>query len=691
MKISLNGYWNYIPDQNEQLTIDKVLKSVDKKSLNRMKLPVNWQLAGLDNFSGAVWFIKKFRLIKTAVRDKPVILNFNGIDYFADVWLNGKYIGTHEGYFQPFYFDISGSILENKNVIVVKVTSPLEEPGEVWPHHKRLIKGIFNHHDCRPGGWDLKHGQDKNTGGIWNDVYLTANENLYIENLKISSKLSSANNAAVLVSVNIYNRYSASQQHKFKLQLTSPDHTVRRYSYIKNIKPGRSNISFVISLKNPQLWWSWDLGKQNLYYLSIKSAELNINNIKFGIREVKLDEKSNFYLNGKKLFLRGTNIIPAQFLSELTRAKIKNIVRKIKEANINIVRVHAHVNRKELYEEFDRQGILVWQDFALQWTYDESEMFVTNAVSQIKDMVTHLYNHPSIAFWCCHNEPGEQIKTLDPFLYDAVLSEDNSRIIRIASNYEEHAYDGWYWGSKEHYAAAPMGPIVTEFGAQALPEISSLKKFIPKNKLFPPKWKYWKYHNFQYDQTFNVAEIEMGNSIEEFVSNSQYYQAELLQTAIDFYRREKNKKITGIFQFMFIDCWPSITWSVVDFYDKPKMGYNTLQKAFQPVYVSVKLRQRKYLAGSKLQIDLWLINDLYQTFNQNKIVVKLNRKKLGELVIKEINTNSNQFIDYEQINIFLPEKIKKGIYKVSVELLTGKNNRLISINDFKIIIEQDRR
>ena len=94
--------------------------------------------------------------------------------------------------------------------------------------------------------------------------------------------------------------------------------------------------------------------------------------------------------------MRGTNIIPEQLLSKLTNSKIKKLVAWIKEANINIVRIHAHVNRQELYSELDKAGILVWQDFALQWTYDTSPEFKANAVSQIKDMVNQFYNHPSM-------------------------------------------------------------------------------------------------------------------------------------------------------------------------------------------------------------------------------------------------------------------------------------------------------
>ncbi len=346
--------------------------------------------------------------------------------------------------------------------------------------------------------------------------------------------------------------------------------------------------------------------------------------------------------------------------------------------------MHAHVNSKEYYDECDRQGILIWQDFALQWTYDDSPEFTANASFQIKDMVKLLYNHPSIAFWCCHNEPGEQIKTLDPILKKSVLSIDDSRIVRLASNYEEHPYDGWYWGNKEHFAARPMGPLVTEFGAQALPELKSLKKFIPQKDINHPDRDSWAYHNFQYEQTFNIAEVDKGKNIKEFINNSQKYQSELLRTAVDFYRRGKNKDITGIFQFMFIDCWPSITWSVIDYYVEKKSGYFALQKAFQPLYVLLSVRQKKYFAGKKLNIDYWIVNDYQKKFNNCKILFRIEKKVISEIPVEYISEDSITLFNWERNEIILPENLKTGVYKIEVELIQGKN--ILSVNDFEIEI-----
>jgi beta-mannosidase len=301
-------------------------------------------------------------------------------------------------------------------------------------------------------------------------------------------------------------------------------------------------------------------------------------------------------------------------------------------------------------------------------------------------MVSLLYNHSSIAFWCCHNEPGDQINSLDPYLEEAVKSVDETRIIRRASNYEEHAYDGWYWGLKEHYAAAPMGPLVTEFGAQALPELSSLKNFIPANELFPPKWETWEYHNFQVDQTFNIAKVEMGSSIESFIENSQNYQSDVLKTAIDYYRRKRFNGINGIFQFMFIDCWPSITWSVVDYYLEKKKGYYILKTAYQPVYVSINLRQDQYFAAGKLLFDLYVINDLCKDYEKIDIKFSLNNKELGSYKIELLSANEMIFLDYKLFDYSLPDDIKTGTYIIKLDLIKRDTKENISENNFEFSV-----
>ena len=680
-KLNLNGEWNFVRDPKSEFGIEDIRRILDSgKRIESMTIPTNWELAGLHNYNGSVWFIKKFDFTNKIKGLNQ--LNFLGVDYFSEVWLNWKYLGKHEGYFAPFSFEIS-SFLEQNNNLIVKVTSPFEEPGTVWPDRKRVIKGIFSHHDCRPGGNSKQFGQDQNTGGIWNDVFIEYRYGIALKNIKVTSSLNpDGDKALVSIDLDYFSSETYAEVIPVTFNITAPDNRTIEKKKIFHAQYGINSFNFFINIDSPLLWWSWDLGKANLYKLKITSDQIPSKEITFGVREIHLDEKQQFIINGRKLFLRGTNIIPTQFLSDLNKDKIEKIASLMKEANINIVRVHAHVNRHELYNEFDRQGILVWQDISLQWTYDESLIFKSEAVKQIKEMVSNFYNHASIAVWCCHNEPGDQIETLDPLLEAAVKTEDSTRIIRRASNYEEHAYEGWYWGKKDFYAAAPMGPLVTEFGAQGLPILNSMKNIVGEDNLFPPKWSLWEYHNFQVDQTFNIAKVKMGNSIEEFIKNSQDYQSEVLSTAVNFYRRKRFNGINGIFQFMLIDCWPAITWSIVDYYGEKKRAYETLKLCYQPVYISINLRQDQYFTGKKFLFDLYIINDLHKRFENCQLKFSVEGSIIYMIHDLSLDENQMYFIKTESIDIQVPLSSSSGSQKMELELIDKDSGKRISYNYF---------
>jgi beta-mannosidase len=678
---TLNGSWFYLPDADKSYSYKDVKLFYKENELSKMKIPSNWYLSDLGDYSGSVWFVKEFRI--EGVNDELCVLIFKGVDYLTEVYLNDQFVGKHEGYFQRFFFEINGKIQEGDNLLIIKVTSDKEETEFTWPHRKKLIKGIFNHHDCRPGGWNLLYGQDRNTGGIWNDVLIFFDSKIYISNFKVLSKIFPDKNSAL---VNFELEYLLNQNLRsnvrFKAEIKFRGEKVWQSEFVVQ-KNSETKIILIAQLENPQRWFPYEIGEPNLYEFLILSDQEIIFNSTFGLREIELKENV-FLINGKRLFLRGTNIIPEQLLSTLTTEKIKFIVDSLKEANINVVRIHAHVNRQELYDFFDREGFLIWQDFALQWTYDESKEFIQNAVRQIKDMVKQSHHHPSIVFWCCHNEPGKQIETLDEFLYYAVLTEDSTRIVQKASNYEEHCYEGWYWGKKENYIATPMGPLVTEFGAQALPEKISLLKFIPQDLIDKPEHEKWNYHNFQFEQTFHIAGIERGRSLDEFIENSQTYQAELLKEAIHHYRRKKFNGISGIIQFMFIDCWESITWSVIDYFGKKKKGFFALKNAFNPLLLSVNLRQNIYSnLSKKFNLEFWIINDYHRAFQNFLVKFYLNEKEIYEITLERIDPDSIRHFSFEDLDIKIPQKLEPGFQELKIELRSDKME-LISFDKFDL-------
>lgn len=585
-------------------------------------------------------------------------LKFHGVDYKAKVWLNKKLLGTHTGYFQPFEFKITNKLKPGENTIKVEIDPGLETPKD-WPENKKHIKGIFGHHDIRPGSWHSKYGQDNPTGSIWNKVEIIETDGITprVKNVWITPTLTNNYTRAIL---------------KIKIELENP--ALSRKSGTSKI------IQQTIIIKKPRLWWTWDQGKPYLYKLKIHGLE-----IPFGIREIKMDKNQNIYLNGRRIFIRGSNIIPEEYLSTYTPKRIAKDIKLARQANINALRIHAHINRKEFYDACDKTGILVWQDFPLQWEYTNSPSFIKEAQRQIKDMVNLLYNHPSICIWCCHNEPMKSKKNLDPVLARTVARLDKTRPILPSSNFKEHPYPGWFVGKMDHFAALPGKPLPTEFGAQALPNLSTIKKIFTAKDLWPPNWNKWSYHNFVYEPTFYIAGIKKGKSIQEFIKNSQNYQAKLLKLAIEQYRAHKFTEISGLFQFMLVDPWPCISYSVLDYFRKPKKGYRTLKEVYQPVLLIYHQEKKVYTIGDKLKGMFYLVNDYPYGFRNVNLKMKLGNYSYPA---KKINIPPNCCISANKLvyPLPLPKKIKPGAYKFILTL--SKNKRIISENTYRVKLKR---
>lgn len=669
MKRSLDGLWQYLVDEGATFSID----SLPNDPWNEMIIPSNWQLADLENYSGVVWFRRRFQFAPNP--EKRSRLCFLGVDYFAKVWLNRTYLGEHEGYFQPFEFDVTEVIEPGENEVLVRVDSPKETPGEAWPDRKRLIKGVLNHHDCRPGSWDPDQGQNMSTGGIWNSVLIYQTNGIRVESVRIAPVLLDDGAAVLTIKAVLENHSTGSTAVKVSLEI-EPDNfrgEALTQAWEELLPPGKTRIQRVVQVENPKLWWTWEHGEQNFYRAKLrlirKEQVLAEKSERFGIREIVVDKERGWRLNGKRFFPRGTNVIPAQWLSEYDAAKIAKDIELLRSANINAVRVHAHVTRPEFYDACDEAGILVWQDFPLQWSYEEGEEFYNEASTQIREMIELLYNHPCIGVWCCHNEPDTNKGTLDHLLYQAAREADASRYVEHHSDSQEHPYPGWYYGHWTLFAMLPGKPFVSEFGAQALPNLDSLLKMLSQEELWPPDWEAWAYHDFQYDQTFNVAKIEMGGSLEEFIKNSQEYQYRLLKFAIEFYRC--NRQMTGIFQFMFMDPWPAITWSVVDYQRRPKKGYRALQLAFQPVLIAFTCGRDRFEQGSRgisFFHEITIVNDLNQAFPGAKLHLLLEGPD-GEPMAEEVHA-----VDLPaagSVRVITP-KMQQGDWRLPKEAAPGR-------------------
>lgn len=682
---SLSGTWSFLPG---------ALRPADPQAADRVigwrdiQVPDNWYRQGHD-MHGKVWFRRTFVLDESDT-NKQIQLVFNGIDYAADVWLNNQHLGHHEGYFQVFDFDLTPYARPGQNTLHVLVDSPIEDSVGAWSLNKRLIKGIYSHHDTRPGGAWSPRGQEKNTGGIWAPVTLEIADKVMMRTLnvnpiaehdglwltrveaKLSGQVHAASSAEISITPENFEGAPIVQTFPIILQ---PDGTLK----------------LDVAVKNPKLWWPHEHGTPHLYRLRLTlrdgEHELHRKDVIFGYREFKVDPVTQaWHINGKRLFIRGTNYISTQWLAEMNAHRYAHDLLMMTNAHFNTVRVHAHIEAPAFYEACDRAGLLVLQDFPLQWGYVDSEEFIAEARRQARDMVVHLSNHPSIVTWSMHNEPPwdadwmkwkypdynpNQNRQLDEMLEKEVSNLDPSRETRKISSTVEHPWLGWYSGDWKDYGKPTTSPWITEFGAQALPDVSSLRRIFNEEELWPDNdsdWAKWSFHNFQRRETFDIAKVPMGSTIQEFVNNTQQYQAKLIKLAAESYRQQRYRPVTAAFQFMFVEDWPSFNWGIVDYWRNPKPGYAAIKTAFQPVLPSIQGLHESYLQGAKLELRQMIINDLWHDFPSTRYSIEL-RNPHGLITRSDsvINLANDALLDLGSVE-FETSTLPTGDYSLVLHL-----------------------
>ena len=538
--------------------------------------------------TGAWWYKLNFKTLE-GQKYAGARLRFCGVDYFCKVWLNGEFLGGHEGYFAPFEFDV-GSLLkaDGENMLIVKVWAPWD--AEIGPERgqfrnsgnplRDMIKGTYEHAD----GFIQK---DVNPVGIWDEVELCFYDGLYIDGKPHIRALPSADFscAEIKVSAAIIGPPS-----RFKCVISEYDtgKVVAAEEFEKGADD-TDDIELNFKIDNPRLWSTWDRGDQNLYKLTICNHTET-----FGVRSLELirNEKEIAYvLNGKKLYIRGTTYFPDNYISAMYENRYLRDIKAIKAAGCNAVRIHVHVEKPVFYDLCDREGVAVIQDSDLNWTHPTTEEWKDRAVAVVGDMIRMLRNHPSVITWICMNEPqgyedGKMMQKIPgPQLYAEAgrLDPDRPAIIGSGGGKDQnsgdtHNYLGSLNGEDTHYTEIyneRYERFNTEFGFDAPPVLTSLYK--------QPQL---------YSRLKNIA-----GDIEKI----QYYQYRLIKYFIEHYRRTKYAPCAGFVQFMFIDLSPQSFYGVYDWWGIPKTGAPAMIESNQPVGVFMEYKDAPEA--------LWAVND----------------------------------------------------------------------------------
>lgn len=576
-------------------------------------------------------------------------LHFDGIFYQADVWLDGAYLGDPEGYFVPHAYDITDlSRIGDEHTILVEVSCP-PEPD---PRQRRNITGIFQNWDGIDRDW--------NPGGIWRPVHINETGPARVDRFRVLCRDADATRAHLLLTA----RIDSDRATRVAIR-TLVDGEVYFESF-RQLARGVNDVTWNLDIADPNLWWPRALGDQPLTDIGVEvvvdGAVSDRTTRRTGLREVAWNDWT-CSINGERLFLKGANLLPTKLaLAEATAADCRRDIQLVVDAGLDAVRVHGHIALDATYNAADELGILVLQDFPLQWGYHRSVRRA--AVSQARAAVDLLGHHPSIVEWSAHNDPtalavgletdrtpsrlryalAHQLPSwnksvLDRWVKRAIESADSTRAVSAHSGVlpnlptfevtDNHFYFGWYHGQVSDLStlanrAPQLLRFLSEFGAESVPDPAPFIDAQLKSLAWPDlDWADLERHNGlqrrYFDQHVPPSDYA---TFDLWRDATQRYQAELLRYHIEQLRRMKYRPVGGFCLYCFNDSSPMAGFSILDDQRRPKLAWDAVANACRPLTVVAAPPPTFVVPGDRLILDVFAINDTRRAIDGAEIHVE---------------------------------------------------------------------
>ena len=602
----------------------------------------------LENYKEAEWvgrenfsYVTTFDLSKEELEKPSHILVFEGIDLFADIYLNGTLLGKTKNAFIEYRFDVSSLVKAKGNILEVKMHSTLNAADKINTDGYFVTFNkprIFLRKPQCHFGWDW--APKICAYGITGKVYLENVEKYRIADVFYKSddlghfslhiETSYTTKDVVDPFGKVLKKETPKDNDRFVIKLSKEPFS-NEYDVYEVPSMGKKTF-FAKNFEKFEKWWPQGYGAQPLYNYVIElyrgDKKMDEKKGTFAFRKVSVLEEAkengalgfDFLINGEKIFLKGSNWVPPEcFTGVMEDAKYEKLLSLARSMNINILRVWGGGSyEKDLFYDYcDKYGILVWQDICLACADipEDDKEFVNNLLDEVNYQIKRLRNHPSIIYWCGGNEKTGTYGNLithgdflvNSLLYGVIYNLDDSRPYRRQS---PHSYtdvgNDWASGDTHHSSfelALVKGmagyrkdvseiivPFESECAVMGPSSEETLRKIFGKGHIWPmdEMWKDRFMENpygvipmdFPHRELF-YAENLYGKvkDVTDFVKKAMLAHAEALKCEAEFTRA--HRAITGAFlNWMFDDIWPSGTWSIVDYYTEPKEAYYALRKSF---------------------------------------------------------------------------------------------------------------
>ena len=591
-------------------------------------------------FRQSWWYRTEFK-VPPEYNGKTIWLGFDGINYRANVWMNGVQIASSEklaGTWRLFQFDVTAAAKPGQtNSLAVEIFPP-------QPHD--LAMTLVDWAPMPP---------DKEMG-IWRDVHITATGPIALRYPAVLAKLNlpSTDRAMLTIRAELTNTADHPVEAVVKGQIEhlafeQPVHLRPKETQVVRLTPEKYP---QLTLVNPRLWWPAQVGKQDLYPLDltveVQGQVSDSAHIRFGVRQVtsNIDEKGHriFQINGKNILIRGAGY-SFDLLLRSSPERQQTELNYVRDLNLNAVRLEGKLENDHFFDLADQMGILVmpgwcccdqWENWP-EWD-KETE---TIAGDSLRDQIRRLERHPSVISWMYGSDfaPPARIEKM----YLGILQEldwPNPSIssaagrtttvgpsgVKMTGPYEYVAPSFWYLDTRHGGA---FGFNTETSPGPAIPPVASLRRMLPADHLWPID-SVWEYHAGGMSRTLNVFTEALNQrygpakSVEEYSLKAQLQAYEAHRAMMEAYGRNKYTS-TGIIQWMLNNAWPSMIWHMYDWYLRPGGSYFGVKKACEPLHVQYSYDDRSIV----------VVNSYYTPFVHLKVTAKVYNLDMAEKFSKE--------------------------------------------------------
>jgi beta-galactosidase/beta-glucuronidase len=551
-------------------------------------------------FCADFWYRDEFVVPAAKQNGKHYWLNFDGINWKAEVYLNGQHVGRIEGGYMRGRFDVTALIHPGAaNALAVRILH-VDNPGSTKDKAGRTVNGGALGRDNptyhASAGWDWISTIRGRDIGIWSDVTLTTSGEVTIENPLVTSKLPlpDTTQADVTIQTTVRNQETHPVNGTLRAQfgtITVESPVTLDAGSVKTIELSPRTHP-ALHIANPKLWWPVDYGDPNLYPVKLTFIEggkiSDTKSFHAGIRQFTYSEDGGvlrIWINGRRFIARGGNWGFPESMLRYRAREYDTALRYHRDQHFNMIRNWVGQTGDEaFYDAADRFGVVVWQDFWLANPWDgpnpdNNEFFLTVA----RDYLLRIRNHASLGLFCGRNEgfPPQQID-------DGLRSMTAE--LSPGLHYISSSADGPVSGHGPYrveplkvYFANPPKKLHSEIGSPNVPELEILRLTLSEQGLWPQS-REWPLHDFhdknpfatQIDKNYGGAKsLEEWTSLAQFVNYNSYR---------GMFESQSNHRY-GLLIWMSHPAWPSILWQTYDYFFDTDAAYYAVKKAAEPLHI----------------------------------------------------------------------------------------------------------